>query len=69
MTYYNLKVVKTNETMSAAAADIQHALAMFGGKLNVQLTLEGAGASLYMLDEYTEVPHWVKYTIPVYEKK
>ena len=68
MPYYDLLVVVTNETHSDAAENRDAALAKFGDKLGKRLTLiDQDHAPQYLLDEWTESPHWGKPHIPVFE--
>ena len=49
--------------------DRSEALVIFGKELGVKLTLEGADAPPYLLDEWEIGPHWVNPTIPVYRAR
>ena len=68
MPYYNLLVVNENQTLVAVASDREDALAIFGKKLGLRLTLNDQDIpTSYLLDEWHESPHWVNPTIPVFE--
>ena len=67
MPYFNLRVVCDGRTLSdATAADAQSALSLFGGELGVDLTFEGEGAPPYLFEEWSEGPHWINPTTPVF---
>ena len=66
MPYYNLSV--GNEVLSEVASGRSDALERFGKSLGKKLTLSDQGnVAPYLLDEWTEGPHWVRPTIPVWE--
>ena len=68
MTYYDLRVVQDHRTLAAAAKDREEALAIFGKELDVHLTLDEQDTPApYLLDEWSQSPHWVNPTIPVFE--
>ena len=68
MPYYNLSVVDENRTLATAARHREHALAIFGKKLGLRLTLDDPGTPApYSLDEWHQGPHWVNPTIRVFE--
>jgi hypothetical protein len=70
MPYYNLVVVATQRTLSTAARDRWHAVAIFEKEVGRPLTLDHQDAPApYLLDEWHKGPHWVKPTIPVFESK
>ena len=68
MPYYDLRVVKDQQILAAAAKDREEALAIFGEELGVRLIIDDQDvAAPYLLDEWHEGPHWVNPTIPVFE--
>jgi hypothetical protein len=68
MPNYNLLVVDVNRTLATAARNREDALAIFGKKLGLRLTLNDQDIpTSYLLDEWQESPHWVDPTIPVFE--
>ncbi len=68
MPYYNLTV--SEKTLSAAAANRSAALLHFEQEIGKKLTLEDqGGVPEHLMDEWTESPHWVHPTIPVWEKR
>lgn len=67
MPYYSLLVVAENKILSDAAGSCEEALAKFGVELGIQLTLVDQGCvALYLLDEWTDGPHWINPHIPVF---
>lgn len=68
MPYYALLVVNEIRTLIAVASDREDALAIFGKKLGLRLTLKDQDIpASYLLDEWHESPHWSNPTIPVFE--
>jgi hypothetical protein len=68
MPYYNLLIVNESRTLATVAGNRAEALADFGGKLGLNLTLDDVDTiAPYLLDEWHEGPHWVNPTIPVFE--
>lgn len=65
MPHYNL----TNgaETLCESAGSRVQALYLFEQKIGKELTLEDQGTVAdHLMDEWTESPHWVYPTIPVW---
>jgi hypothetical protein len=72
MAFYSLLIVDKQETVSGIAArDRAEAVAMFGRQLGRDLTLDDDDTCVaqYLLDEWSENPHWVYHTIPVFARQ
>lgn len=68
MPYYTMKVVESGRILHAVAQSIDLALQDFGAQLEVNLTLDHSnGPFPYVMDEFTETPHWVNFRIGVCE--
>ena len=70
MPYYGLFIIDQNKTLLEPAKDRPHALAIFGKKLNRELTLQEDHVRVapYLLDEWQKGPHLLNPTISVYVK-
>lgn len=69
--YYTLLVQdKDLKSLHTAARDRAEALALFGKELHCELTEAGGDeVAPYLMDEFTESPHWTNPTIPIFRKK
>ena len=69
MPYYNLIVVADHRMLATVAVDRERAVAEFGEQLDIRLSLspDNDSPAPYLMDEWTEGPHWVNPTIPVFE--
>lgn len=69
MPNYDLIIVDNHKVLATVAADRESAVADFGKQLNKRLSLTPENDSLasYLMDEWTEGPHWVNPTIPVFK--
>jgi hypothetical protein len=68
MLHYNLFIVSDDKTLSAVASNKEDALRMFGKEIGSKLSLAQQDVvPPYLMDEWTESPHWVNCTIPVFE--
>ncbi len=71
MAFYSLlNVTKQETTGGVAAGNRAEAVALFGRQLGLDLTLEDDDSHVadFLLDEWTEQPHWLNHTIPVFLK-
>jgi hypothetical protein len=68
MPYYNLtNNDEPNNPLCTQANDCDHALAIFGNKIGVTLTLETQDiVAPYLLAESEDDVHWISATIPVW---
>lgn len=72
MAYYSLLIVDKQETMGGIVArDRAEAIAMFARQLDRELTLvdDDTSVAQYLLDEWSENPHFLNHTIPVFAKQ
>lgn len=71
MPYFNLLIVNTGQILSdATAPNPNAALNVFERELGVRLTFDDQeGAAPYLFEEWSTGPHWIKPSIPVYERK
>jgi hypothetical protein len=69
--YYNLKIIETNEILAdATSANREGALGLFGDELGKPLTFKDQGGPApYLFEEWTDGPHWINPTIPVFEEQ
>ena len=73
MAFYSLLIVDKQESISGVSAPNRAvAVALFGQRLGLDLTLEDdgtTGVAGFLLDEWWDQPHWVDHTIPVFAKQ
>ena len=68
MPYYSLLIADDQRYIQAVAPDRAGALLLFAEQLGHEVTDEDNGSvAPYLLDEWTEGPHWTNPTIPIFK--
>lgn len=71
MPYFNLLIVNTGQILSDATAPSRDAaLGVFERELGIGLSFDDQGGPApYLFEEWTDGPHWINPSTPVFEKK